>query len=68
MTIQERLLSLIDRETGKTATLESSFEDLGLDSLELVSLLQAVDEEFGGDVLDKITDIQTVGDILKAIQ
>lgn len=68
MTTQERLLSLIDRETGKAATLESTFDDLGLDSLDLVSLLQAVDEEFGGNVLDKITDIHAVGDILKAIK
>lgn len=68
MTIPERLLSLIDRETGKTATLESTFEALNVDSLEFVSLMQAIEEEFGVTIPDgEYVSLNKVGDLLRLL-
>lgn len=44
------------------------FEDLGLDSMDSVELVMALEVEFGGDVPDwDITRIKTVGDVIHAV-
>jgi acyl carrier protein len=44
------------------------FEDLGLNSLDSVELIMALEVEFGGDVPDgDITLIKTVGDVIQAV-
>lgn len=68
MTTQERLLSLIDREVGKPATLESTFEALSVDSLEFVCLMQAIEEEFGVTIPDaEYVSLNKVGDLLRLL-
>ena len=45
------------------------FEDLGLDSMDSVELVMALEVEFGGDVPDgDITRIKTVGDVIHAVK
>ena len=48
-------------------TLESSFrEDLKADSLDLVELIMAFEEEFGGEISDeKAQELETVGDVVR---
>ncbi|MCD8205036.1 MAG: acyl carrier protein [Clostridia bacterium] len=50
-------------------TLESAIvEDLGADSLDVVELLMALEEETGKTIPeDKITEIKTVGDLVDVI-
>jgi len=44
-------------------------KDLGVESLDLVDLVAAFEDEFGVEIADKdIKDIQTVGDIVDYIE
>ena len=54
----------------KQLTPESKFiEDLGADSLDIVELVMALEEEFGLEIPDEDADkLKTVGDSLKYLQ
>ena len=46
----------------------SIMEDVGADSLDLVEIVMAIEEEFDVAILDsEITDMKTVGDIAKYV-
>lgn len=51
-------------------TMEASFrEDLKADSLDLVELIMAFEEEFGGEISDEeAQQIKTVGDAVRYLQ
>ncbi|MEG6521583.1 acyl carrier protein [Desulfotomaculum sp. 1211_IL3151] len=51
-------------------TMEASFvDDLGADSLDIVELVMALEEEFGLEIPDEEAEkIRTVGDAVKFIQ
>ncbi|MEG0824364.1 MAG: acyl carrier protein [Oscillospiraceae bacterium] len=72
--IQEKLIAMIAEQFGvepETVTLETSFEgDLGADSIDLVELSMALEEEFSIDEMDEddVATISTVGDLLKYVQ
>lgn len=62
----EKLKAILVDQLGvddEDVTLESSFEnDLGADSLDLVEILMAIEEEFGFEVSEEDVDgIDTVG-------
>ena len=71
---REKIISITAEQLGideDKVTLESNFrEDLEADSLDLVELIMAFEEEFGSDISDEdAQQIQTVGqavDYLKA--
>ncbi len=72
-TVFERLRRLIvDRLGVKEAdvTMEANFrENLKADSLDLVELIMAIEEEFGGEVSDQDAQkIKTVGDAVCYIE
>lgn len=49
--------------------LESSFNDLGFDSLDSVELIMAFEEEFGVEIPDEEAEkIVNIGDAVKAIE
>ncbi len=54
----------------KPLTPEAKFiEDLGADSLDIVELVMALEEEFGVDIPDEDADkLKTVGDAMKYLQ
>jgi acyl carrier protein len=54
----------------KQLTAEAKFiEDLGADSLDIVELVMALEEEFGLDIPDEDADkLKTVGDAMKYLQ
>jgi acyl carrier protein len=54
----------------KQLTSEAKFiEDLGADSLDIVELVMALEEEFGVDIPDEDADkLKTVGDAMKYLQ
>jgi acyl carrier protein len=54
----------------KQLTPEAKFiEDLGADSLDIVELVMALEEEFGLDIPDEDADkLKTVGDAMKYLQ
>jgi len=50
-------------------TMETSFEDIDADSLDIVELVMALEEEFDLEISDQeIENIKTVGDIIKFIE
>lgn len=45
-------------------TADTSFEDLGIDSLDMLDMVMALEEELGGVELELSEDIKTVGDLV----
>ncbi len=73
MSIFERLKKIIVDQLGVEAdqvTMEAKFrDDLKADSLDLVELIMAIEEEFGGEVSDEDAQkIVTVGDAVRYIE
>ena len=72
--IFEKLSELISEQFGvepDTITMETTFEDdLGSDSLDIVELSMALEEEFGVSEMgeDEISSITTVGDLVHYLQ
>jgi len=70
---EDRVKEIIAKELGvevKQLTPEAKFiEDLGADSLDIVELVMALEEEFGIDIPDEDADkMKTVGDAMKYLQ
>ena len=69
----ERLAELLSEQFGvepETITLETSFEeDLGADSLDLVEMMMALEEEFDvGEIGEETaSSLKTVGDVVDLI-
>jgi acyl carrier protein len=67
--LARRVIATIVREAGKgdthAITLETTFEDLGLDSFDAVSITFALEEEFNVDIPGEgLRDFKIVGDIV----
>lgn len=64
----EYLDRIKERLKGKEVTLETTFKDLGLDSLDLVDLVFEMEEEIGIQFEDEeLMQIKTVKDLLTLI-
>ena len=65
----EDLLALIQQETGKTdVELDADLDSLGIDSLDFVSLMQAIEEKFKVEIpVESYGQITTVRDIRERI-
>ena len=71
--ILEKIKDIMQEELGKDrnqVTLESDIiKDLGLDSLDIVTLIMAVEDEYGFTADDdEIVNLKTVGDVVKYIE
>ena len=67
--IFDKIASLLAEQFGveqDTITMDTTFEDLGADSLDIVELSMAVEEEFGVEEMeeDDLSGITTVGDLI----
>ena len=72
-TIADRIKDIIVEQLGVNADQikpEAKFiEDLGADSLDIVKLVMALEEEFGTEIPDEEAEkLQTVGDVAKFIE
>jgi acyl carrier protein len=72
-TIYERVTDIIVEQLGvdeEQVTMDASFrDDLQADSLDLVELIMAFEEEFGGEISDEeAQDINTVGDAVRYLE
>jgi acyl carrier protein len=73
MSIEERVKQIIVEQLSvdeRNVTPEAKFvDDLGADSLDLVELVMALEEEYNTEISDEDAEkIQTVGDAIKYIQ
>ena len=71
--IFEKLTGLLSEQFGVEAdsiTMETTFEDLGADSLDIVELTMAVEEEFGLENMDEddLSGIAVVGDLVNYLK
>ena len=57
------LAEYVDTDASEI-TAETSFEDLGIDSLDMLDMVMALEEELGGVELELSEDIKTVGDLV----
>lgn len=72
-TTEQRVKEIIVEQLGVNAdqvTPEAKFvEDLGADSLDIVELVMALEEEFGKEIPDEQAEkLLTVGDVIKYIE
>ncbi|MCI8478238.1 MAG: acyl carrier protein [Oscillospiraceae bacterium] len=68
--IFEKLAALLAEQFSVEAdsiTMETTFEDLGADSLDIVELSMALEEEFGVEELaeEELSNISTVADLVR---
>ncbi len=57
------LAEYVDTDAS-SITNETSFEELGIDSLDMLDMVMALEEELGGVELELSEDIKTVGDLV----
>lgn len=71
--IFEKLAALLSEQFGvdvDSITMDTSFEDLGADSLDIVEMTMAVEEEFGMEDMDEedLSGISTVADLVRYLK
>ena len=71
--IFEKLAALLSEQFGvdvDSITMDTSFEELGDDSLDIVELTMAVEEEFGLEDMDEedLSGISTVADLVRYLK
>ena len=68
--VKELIAEQLDVEDKDSIAMESSItDDLGADSLDVVDLVMALEDEFGVEIPeDQVENIKTVGDIVKYIE
>ncbi len=72
-TIEQRVKDIIVEQLGvkeDQVTMDAKFiEDLGADSLDIVELIMALEEEFGYEIPDEEAEkLLNVGDVIKYIE
>ena len=71
--IFEKLAARLSDQFGvdvDSITMDTSFEDLGADSLDIVEMTMAVEEEFGLEDMDEedLSGISTVADLVRYLK
>lgn len=72
-TVEQKVRDIVVEQLGvkpEQVTPEAKFiEDLGADSLDVVELVMALEEEFGNEIPDEEAEkLTTVGDVIKYIE
>ena len=72
MNIEEKVKAIVSEQLEVAAeklTTETTFEEIDADSLDIVELVMALEEEFDLEISDhEIEEIKTLGDIIKFIE
>lgn len=69
MDIEERVIDIVNDILGVEATKEDTFEDLYMDSLDLVDIIMECEQEFGYHITDdKVQNLKTVEDLVNLIK
>lgn len=69
MSIETRVINIINEELGVEASVEDTFDDLYADSLDLVEIIIECEQEFGYPIRDdKVQNLKTVGDLVNLIK
>lgn len=69
MSIEERVIDIVNDMLGVEATEKDTFEDLYMDSLDLVEIIIECEQEFGYPITDdKVQNLKTVEDLVNLIK
>lgn len=69
MGIEERVIDIVNDILGVEAIEEDTFEDLYMDSLDLVEIIIECEKEFGYPITDdKVQNLKTVEDLVNLIK
>lgn len=69
MGIEEIVIDIVNDVLGVEATEEDTFEDLYMDSLDLVEIIIECEQEFGYPITDdKVQNLKTVEDLINLIK
>ena len=69
MSIEKRVINIVNDVLGVEASVEDSFDDLYVDSLDLVEIIIECEQEFGYPIKDdKVQNLKTVGDLVNLIK
>ena len=69
MGIEERVIDIVNDILEVEATKEDTFEDLYMDSLDLVEIIIECEQEFGYPITDdKVQNLKTVEDLVNLIK
>ena len=72
MGIEEKVIDIVKDVLGmegEKVTSEDTFEDLYMDSLDLIEIIIECEEEFGYPIRDdKVQNLKTVGDLVNLIK
>lgn len=68
MSIEKRVINIVNDVLGVEASVEDTFDDLYVDSLDLVEIIIECEQEFGYPIKDdKAQNLKTVGDLVNLI-
>lgn len=68
MSIEEKVINIINEELGVDAKSEDTFDDLYVDSLDLIEIIIECEKEFSYPITDdKAQNLKTVGDLVNLI-
>lgn len=68
MSILEKVIEIVSRETGGDVNADTRLDSLGLDSLEFVCLIQAIQSEVVDVPEEEFVNIETVDGIAKVCE
>lgn len=69
MSIEKRVINIVNDVLGVEASVEDTFDDLYVDSLDLVEIIIECEQEFGYPIKDdKVKNLKTVGDLVNLIK
>lgn len=69
MSIEKRVINIVNDVLGVEASVEDTFDDLYVDSLDLVEIIIECEQEFGYPIKDdKVQNLKTVKDLVNLIK
>ena len=69
MSIEKRVINIVNDVLGVEASVEDTFDDLYIDSLDLVEIIIECEQEFGYPITDdKVQNLKTVEDLVNLIK
>lgn len=69
MSIEKRVINIVNDVLGVEASVEDTFDDLYVDSLDLVEIIIECEQEFGYPIKDdKVQNLKTLGDLVNLIK
>lgn len=69
MSIEKRVINIVNDVLGVEASVEDTFDDLYADSLDLIEIIIECEQEFGYPIKDdKVQNLKTLGDLVNLIK